>query len=448
MNSWKHFLQFEVQNNLFQYRDSCGIPIWDIFRYYVYGKSLYDSILGYKPRVAKRHLMSGYKFYSLYLWLRALFIKGKYLFYLSSRNRNREGYLYDKNVWDVMHCLPLKESIIIESFSSIADSSYCKYGVKFVLSISLFSFLSKRFKAPLYDFTHLCNIINAEYPQLVSASELENLYRKFYAEKKAYVFWLKRWRTEKVFLVQNGIQKGLIAACQELHIPVYEFQHGIVTYAHPAYSYPIGTLSKDVFLPNVIFTFSDFWFKDVFSPGVSIVPIGNDSFVVSQSRWKEANTSTSILVVSANIYGGELAPFVQDCLQDNAFRNYTFFFKLHPNQYSEFEYYADFFKKYNQVCVIKDEFDIPSLLAKVDTVLLINSTAAYEGLQAGDRVCILKRYNYFEQEHLFGNPNVHLVDSVAEFKEAIQTPCKLQTQTFFSSFDKELFNRCMNEQTS
>ena len=445
MNSWKQYLQFEVQNNLFQYRDSYGTPIWDIFRYYVYSKSLYDSNLGYKPSVAKRHLMVGYKFYCLYLWLRALFIKGKYLFYLSSRNRNCEGYLYDKNAWDVMHCLPLKESIIIESYSSITDPSYYKYGVEFVLSISLFSFLSKRFKTPVYDFTYLYNIINAEYPQLITTYELEKLYRKFYSEKKAYAFWLKRWRTEKVFFTQNGIQKGLIAACRELQIPIYEFQHGIVTYAHSAYSYPINTLSKDVFLPNVIFSFSDFWFQDVFSPGVSIIPIGNDSFVVSQSCWKDANASKSILVVSANIYGQLLAPFVQDCLQDKDFQNCTFFFKLHPNQYSEFEYYADFFKKCNQVCVIKDEFDIPSLLAKVDTVLLITSTAAYEGLQAGDRICILKRFNYFEQEHLFDNPNVHLVNSVAEFKEAIQMPCKPQTQIFFSPFDKGLFNKCMNE---
>ena len=446
MKQWQHFLNFELQNNLFQYRDSQGLCIWDIFRYYIYEKIIFsDSFLtGSKKRDKK---ITTYKLYCLCKWLRSLFVRGKYLFFIASRNRNADGYLFDKNAHDVMSALSLKGSIIIESYTYINDPFYSKYDSRLLLPISIFPFLSRLlFKCPAYDFSHLCSIINAEYPDVhITNAELYGLYRNFYHEKKAYSFMLKRWKVEKVFFTQNGIQKGLIAACKSLHIPVYEFQHGIVNCGHMAYSYPDGIHSANVFLPDVIFSLSDFWFKDVFMPDVSIVPIGNDLFSISKTDLKDKKCSKKVLVVSSNVHGKLLASFIQDCLSDNFFGDYEFYFKLHPNQYAELDYYANLFAQNKNVYVLTDKFDIPSLLKMVDTVLLITSTSTYEGLQAGDKVCIMKRMNYYEQEHVFSNPNVYSIDTIENFKDALLMPSLPQTDIFFSPFNKEMLYQNLNE---
>ncbi len=435
------FLSFEEEQGMFNLRDSKGRPVWDILRYHIYSNLIYGDYKKKSHQVSRDYI---YKCKVLFKWLKSLFIRSKYLFYLASRNKKNDGKLFDKNADDVLKCLSGHDCIIIESFSRV-DSSDLSYDMGFLLANFPFSLLYRIYPAPSFDFTGIYRTVKAQFPSLsISIIELRRIYIRFYAQRAFYKFFLKRWKIRKVFLVQNDIQKGLIAACKELGIAIYEFQHGIVEHGHMAYSYSPRTKPSDVYLPDTIFSLSKFWFKDLTMPGVHVLPIGNNNFWIMPVS-KEAGSGKNILVISADVYGEELSSFVKECVKDSFFNSYTFYFKLHPNQFGEKGWYIDYFRECANVEVITDEWDVPTLVRKSETILAIVSTAVYEGLQGNSRVCILKRDNYLAHKCLFNHPNVFLIDSRDDFKKSILGPLKSNDEVFFSSFNMDLFKQSLSK---
>ena len=438
-------MAFERRNNLFKYKDSSGIHVWDIVRF-----QIYINLLWQNSSVHQKGQKRDYKYicYNLFFWFKALFVRKKYLLYLASRNRCKDGTLIDKNAANVMACLPLGDAILLES--SVKSNSPClKYNESFVLGLFPFSFCTRFIKRPKYDFANLLSLVRLTFPQCsMTTSQLEKLYNLFYIQKRFYAFYLHRWGIQKVFLTQNGIQKGLIAACRDLRIPIYEFQHGIVDRGHLAYSYPSQIPSDSVYLPNKIFSFSDFWFKNLNLPGVQVLAIGNDAFSILPTL-KTENYKNGVLVVSADVFGEELSNFLMDCFSDDDPGKFTYYFKLHPNQYSEYQWYKEKFANFTQVKVITDEWDIPSLIKMTDVLLTIQSTAVYEGLQQGERICILKKSSYMRQEHIFHYKNVFLIDNPEDFKNVLLADDNCNEHPiFFLPFNKELFEKTVNEQTT
>ena len=125
-------------------------------------------------------------------------------------------------------------------------------------------------------------------------------------------------------------------------------------------------------------------------------------------------------------------------------QNIPIFFKLHPNQFDEKEYYIESLREFENIEVISDEFSVSDLIGKCDTIFTIISTTIYEALQSGRRVILLKEPPYKDHKHIFDRKNLHLVDTVEDFISALNTEIVTDKNvTFFAPFDKEAFFKAL-----
>lgn len=437
MNIWDRFLDFESKQHLFDLKDKEGTCVWDIVRFYIYINLLWDYSTVSKPLKKKKNYLQYFK--NVYKWISCCFTKKDYLFFLCSRNVLNNCY-FDKNAENILDIIDHKNMIIIETYD--IEFSKLGYKSKHILGLLPFSFISKLFVHKHYNFQPILELINEEFKtNNITIDYLDNLYRIFYIQKWFYSHFLRKWGIKKVFLTQNGIQKGLLAACRDLGITSIEFQHGIVDKGHLAYSYPHQTSYENCYVPDKILSFSDFWFNDCIIPSTEIIPIGNDYFTISPSNQLSQENNKNILVISADIFGEELSSFILSCLKKSFWKDYTFYFKLHPNQFFEYQKYCHKFEKYSNVVVMTNESDVPSLIDKTQYMLTIQSTAVYEALQKGNRVFLLKRNSYKRQEHIFKYQNVDLIDNEMEFEEKISSNFIIKqnsTPQFFVPFNFEI----------
>jgi len=256
-------------------------------------------------------------------------------------------------------------------------------------------------------------------------------------ERNYYLYLIKKISPKCVVVVQNGIQKSLFAAAQELGVPSIELQHGLINYIHPAYSYSRKINYEHIrYFPDYLLTISDFWLKDCFYPVKNIVNVGCDSLYCVPQRI----TDRSCLVATANVYDGVLRPMLKKI--SGFLKDWKFIYKLHPNQYHEFSDVVEDLKPFRNVSVIANQKSIRDCLGEVSTVVAIQSTSVYESLQAGKLVVILKEYDYNAHQDVFLNSNVRLVNDAAEMMETlgnlIPGNLKESTTIFFDKFKRQV----------
>ena len=89
---------------------------------------------------------------------------------------------------------------------------------------------------------------------------------------------------------------------------------------------------------------------------------------------------------------------------------------------------------------------VGDLLRDASDVLLIQSTVAYEALQSGKRVFIIREQDSGAHADIFGLAGVHAVRQVDELVEALSHPVAPFTPpTFFEAFDRPLAERVMRD---
>ena len=410
---WDSFIELEKKHNLFELVDKNGLYYWDLIRFYIYFKLLYknqkDNLLSIKKESVFKKIMAKVRMLLDYFLLKFDFSNKEFLFYIASRDKINNKLFFDKNSKATSDLIPGYCKCIVESYNSRVSNSY------FLPQIIFRRF----FKYENYDFTELMKLLSNEFGELnFNGEELSNILNSYYADYKFFYGLLKRKNIQKVFITQNGIQKGLIKAAKDLNITSYEFQHGVVNKGHLAYHYPDIKYKKgQVILPDNILSLSDFWFKELHCPNVNILPIGNDYFYSPITKAEKSNMNVGITVISTDIFGEYLSNFIIK-LKKNTRNDEMIYFKLHPNQFNEKVFYEDKFKDFHNVNVISNELSVGELLQKTDTLFTILSTAVYEALQAKKKVILLKRNPYLHLEHVFDHPNLYLVNNVEEFVEA------------------------------
>jgi hypothetical protein len=432
---WEHFLDFEKRKNLFGMQDSEGTYFWDIIRGDIYFKLLWKNIPTLNTSKNKKQKISFYR-RIVKDFFRLFFLKEKkrYFFFMASRYKNKEGIFFDQSIKNIYDLFSKKDSIVIESYTEECskDSFFSPYTI-----------FRKFIQSKKYDFTFLMNLLREEFGNLnFDNSFLNKIMDNYYSDLYFYKKILKKYKIEKIFICQNGIQKGLFRAGKELGIKIYETQHGSVDIGHLVYHYPsMEYTQKQISLPDVIFSFSPFWFKELNLPNVSICPVGNNYLYAPFEKKKNIHfLKEGITIISADIYGKILSDFILSEEVRNVLREIPIYFKLHPNQYHEKEYYIQKFEGIQNITVVSNEQSIEELLNKSNTIFTIVSTVIYEALQANHKVIILKRENYLEIEHIFNCPNVHLIDTINDFISALTTEIVTDPNTvFFAPFDKETF---------
>ncbi len=121
---------------------------------------------------------------------------------------------------------------------------------------------------------------------------------------------------------------------------------------------------------------------------------------------------------------------------------------MHPNQFIEKQYYIDQFSSFENVKVYTNESSIYELLAISNAILVIQSTALYEAYHLNKKAFIYKKQTYYRHKHVFGLPNIYLIDNANEIAEAYNNEFVLDTRSqnlFFKNFDSLKFNQFKND---
>lgn len=438
MNQKELFFDFESKYGLFNLKDKYGKNPWDAVRYFVYTHKIVSK-QSCSPILASRKIRS-ITIRDFIRLIKGIFyffthIRPDYIFIICSRDRIN-NITFDKISSGLVDQIDKSRVFFIETCPLTTDNilfpNICPHTF-----YSLFNKLAVK----RYDFSNIVCLLHKNFPGIeICEKELDDEYRRFVIQYKYFKFLFKLLRPQQVFLVQNGIHKGLFAAAKELGVESLEFQHGQISYNHMAYSYPknIENLENMIYQPDKLLLFGDFWAGNRCYPGVENVVIGNN-YYANNVEMTETLGSKRIIVISNDIEGAILSELVRKIIQIDP--EFFFYFKLHPNQLREKQHYYESFKQDKNVEVVFDEYTINELLVKSEAILLIQSTTELEALQAGRKVFILKEGAYDVMDFVFDEDGVFLIDDADSFVDCYNTnkfKRLLPRKDFFSKFDKEM----------
>lgn len=434
----KKFFAFEEDNQLFELKHK-ELFLWDIVRSDIYFKILWgnnDKIFFDKKKSFKSVLL----FEIISFIYSFLFIKYDYLFFTASRTKDGNNNFFDQNLQDLLVHYP-----DAQCFESYQRNIFSLKNKKITIfnPINLFSKIA-RFFYKNYDFYKLVNLLNNNFSTLnITENEINNLLTQFKIDFNFYCTLFKLKKPKIIFITQNGIQKGLFAAANKFNIPVIEVQHGIIDKGHLIYNYnrKINYDGGRVFLPKYFFTFSEFWNKEIFYPVKEILAMGNSYYYNTINRIKPSNTQKGILVASSDVFGEQLKELVIDLSRKNKIPIY---FKLHPNQFYQKDYYKDNLKEFPNVEVFTDEKNLFELIDISNAVLVIQSTAVYEALHFKRIGIIFKKQTYMRHQHLFNDKNVYLINNSDELNDVVNYEFEEDNSNefvYFNNFDKLKYSK-------
>ena len=440
------FQKIEIDNNFFEEKDSKGLLYWDLAGHEIFNQLYFElngiSMPATDVKKSKSEIIrSVLKLIGGYIRFRLKLLKAyEYIFLISSRNKDSHGEPVDIIAADTLSYL-YKDSLIIDSFSAKSkkkDTSYdAIYNYGF-LAENYISGITKKLRKErrLYDYA-VSDIlkkafcvrldINSILSETISGYEMSELY---------YSKLLRKTKPKALFLVQNGIQKGLFAAANNLKIPVVELQHGNIGYVHPAYSYPVQITPGDLkALPDSFFSFSDFWTKNINYPVKNILPVGNSFYA---SKINSDHKKYDLTFIFANIYTEDLLKVVS-ALLEKGYKG-QICIKLHPNQLHEAVMIAAIYKLYDTIHIVGNENSMGGVLSLSKSIIAIQSTSVYEALQNGLKVFLFKEKNYLNHFDVFDNPNVYLFDIVDDILCSVDNDFIMsQEYNMFEYFNESMF---------
>lgn len=424
-----NFFKIEMENNFFFKKDSSNFYYWDILRhdmfYYLY-KPHKINISEIKHSPKKSQLKKIFSF--LLTIIKAFSNRKKYLFFLASRNQGKD--IISNPYMTNLHSEDLFK--IETVFNSENEKDNLFYTPNIYKKIS---------KSENYEISRiLANTYNVDSADLDSF-----IHDKISSYKSKYFFYKILFilaSPKIIFMVQNGIQKAMFKAANDLGIPIVELQHGYIGYFHPAYSYPkkISNNLIEHYLPSYVFLFSDFWKKNIYYPtkfeSVGQLSISDDSSIIS---------SDDLLFISANVYHKYLINIAIETAI--FFKNRTIIYKLHPNQVKDFDSIKLQCSNFSNIRILLSDWSISELINRNKNVILLQSTVAYEALQNKNMVYILKQADYKVHSDIF--EYVDLFDTSDELIKLIQknenAKSVKDTPTFFEPFNKDKFLKVIQE---
>jgi len=431
------FFEMEKKYKLFDLRTADNIPIWDIVRMYVYLKYYFpktEQNLTVQKTSFKEYVNFVFGLFRSFFYF--IFKNGENFFLPVSRNVDKSGRYFDKAAISAIEAAGSRAFIfemqsVNRRYKYNAANNYIEYFKKFssdkeIVSFSIFSEIELALISVFKD----CKVAPQDLNQIYKDFKLDELY---YGK----IFRIKK--VKKVFITNNGFKKGLFQAAKNLDIPIYEFQHGSFEMDHLAYSYP-SFVKQDVnvLLPDYLLTIGDYWGNNFNVPIKCKVSVGNDSFFLKHS----SSSEETILFISSKIHGREL--YIVAIKLAIQFPGMDINFKLHSNEFADQMFYANEFKDFRNIHLIKPEIHIHELIRRAAIVILISSTVFYEALNQNKKVAIYKRANYDGLRNLFNLPNVYLFDSGDEIASIMKNETINNNVNFFKPFDKKLFFEIAN----
>ena len=442
-NLKEKFLQMEEEEKLFSLHMADGTYYWDIVRVQVY-QMLCEKHFSIDPQ-----LMSASSFLAkakdlvkpainlltrFYLAKRA----PKYIFITTQRIRQGSS-LVDVNS-DHLYDLVCESSVAVELLNK-AVISYRDIiiGRKTRVPPVLVRSLHKP-----KDLTHIDKKISAVLHKHfgvffdVSCLVLDRI-STFINNKNYYLKLFAKHRPNVVIFSDNGTLDGLLFAANEMQIATIELQHGCSSSNTLTWSYPqsIEGSHPGLFLPSVYLTYSEYWNGNTHYPVSWTHSIGND-YLYQESI---AGNDDGVLMVSAYMYHESLFNLALELA--SLAEEKTIYYKLHPHQFMQKSEIRAACNGKKNILIVCDEMDLSDLFKFCNYVVAIHSTFSYVALQAGKKVCLYKRYNYFYHDDIY--EYVELFDNIAELRDILDNPSKKyfhklnNVPTFFQPFNAQRF---------
>ncbi len=446
------FFQMEIKERFFALRAPNGDPFWDFVRFEIF-LSLFDEVNKSDQlpsvNVNRIPLNPVRKFYGALSkvssmanqWVRLKRIRpADFAVYVCSRYNDSDGGAIDFASDDAVRTLSQVGSILrIESQQNLL----------YDLNINTLIGIASRVYRPPATYQHylrdMGNVIAdaARKYFAVEALHLLEIVRSTYSiqlvQQRVWREVLDRSRPRLVLMTQNGIQKGLISEARKRHIPVIECQHGVINLMHPAYSYPPDlSAGETVLVPDALLLFSEYWKHQCRMPGTQMVAVGNNRFTSAGAR--STRTGPAVFV-SAEIFHKFLSPLAVELAQ--SMPNQAFIMKLHPAQLPDRAKIETDYRGIPNLAVVGMEKSIRELMADASDVIVVQSTAAYEALDHGVPVHILRKGGYVSHQDLFSRPDVHLFFTGRELREELFKPARQHAggSRFFETFNHAVFSK-------
>lgn len=430
----KVFFQMEEECKLFDLK-SDNNPIWDILRapiYYLY--YFPETAIDSSSNFNLTYLVGMFKIFIISIY-RLIKTRGDNIVLTNSRYVDDKGYYYDKVSSDIIN--HLSDKLILEYESPIFQYRYSlvsEYS-------SIITYLVKLNKVISEEVYHQIEVSLVKYfgESKISHTYVNEIYNQFLLKYHVFKFIFKIKKTRRFFYVQNGFQKGYIKAARELNIRIFELQHGSFDQNHLGYSYPNFIDNKsNIFFPDYLLTLGAYWGQNMNIPVTEILPIGNNEFYSKLHNLPDKDDIENfILVISSIIHADELLPLTKQLSIEYPQKQICF--KLHVNEYSNYDRYINFFLDCKNITVVRGEKLISELFLFSDLVIVIASTVVYEALNINKKVAIYKKVNFESQRNIFKLANVYLFDEISELNSILIEPTLKANTMFFAPFDNTMF---------
>ncbi|WP_306591085.1 hypothetical protein [Geothrix sp. 21YS21S-4] len=204
-----------------------------------------------------------------------------------------------------------------------------------------------------------------------------------------------------------GRRAYILRIAREMGIQTGEFQHGLISPAHPAYNYPKEVTESHpytVYLPQTILTFGSYW-SDCIRVPVEKVPVGF-SYLQEEAAKSALSPQLDVLVISDGVNPQTYIDLISALAeQDPSLR---ICFKMHPGEMPFAERRYARLMGIPQVRLAGPE-PIYGLIGAARYVVGCFSTALYEALAFGKRPFVLD--NELSRQHIHGDIFIRFQDA-------------------------------------
>lgn len=415
--------RFEQEKDLFQLEEN-GLLYWDIVRphvlsrlfYAYYNPDEYYKTVTVQPP-AQNGMKKAGKLIKWLFWLTVnelnflLFLrKRQWLFLKISRFYDAKNNRSYDAVADEIHAALQNESNTVDTFKN-AQTDITRIGHRYQ-TYHLYTYRNwykkKHFRSGK---TYSLDAILKERFPFASQEDWNTLIQNHLLEFEAeYRFGRRLFKKAKpagVFF--TGGAKGYVAAAKSLNIHTIEIQHSPLNKADLHYSYAPGIHYTSITtIPDFLLVNSGLWEERIFYPPRFIVT-GSDYFYESSKPVAKSTVRNNILFVSDPLNHNLIRDYIQKFISRNTLTGYTVVFKLHSAETDRYEEAKAAFKDHPEVTVILNEKNISQLLDESCATFIIYSTVAYQAVQKGLQVYLLKTGYYEGGYDLFDLPNVQLI---------------------------------------
>lgn len=380
------FIEMEKQGSLFELVYKNKLAIWDICRRDIFMEI--NRLLNNKPRSFSykvTYFVVFKNFLNKIINQIVLFLlkhkRARVLVICFRRFRLNElnyDYAVDPiaSKFDDCFFLDFANSSIFKAIF-FRDSSFFKYKI------------IRRSYKDIEEFSHLIDKYVNKYFNLdfYSKEIVEHALDCFFSGEFFFKNLIKNLNCEKVIYSENGILKCIPYICNINKINCYEVQHGAgpgsISKTYPKKDF-LFLNKKNCYYPDYFFLWGEYWRENYNIPSKKVV-IGTYHYAPKLTH------SNKILFISNNSYYEYLSKIAKEL---NSFLpNRKIFFKLHPQQFIDYQKIKKDFENQKNIKVICD-MDTIELLRESSDIVAIRSSFIYQALQSGCQVHILKKANY------------------------------------------------------